>query len=119
MASGLWDLLAWKEQQTALHEEIRRLPEEYGVPVVLCDLQGRTHEAARSVQWPNGTVNGRPSRAPHVFRACLQDGKLATSTAVCLAALSLDLKVPEALVRSTVEAAMRLRRTRRRRSRTT
>jgi hypothetical protein len=119
MASDPWDALAWKALQMALHEEIRRLPEEYGVSVVPCDMQGRTHEAARSLQWPIGTANGRLARAPHLFLANLHNGKLAIPAAVCLAALSLDLPVPEALVRSTVEAAMRLRRTRRGRSRTT
>ena len=40
-----------------LHEEIDRLPERYRVPVVLCDLQGVTHErAARHLAWPVGTV---------------------------------------------------------------
>ena len=43
-----------------LHEEIDRLPEQYRVPVVLCDLQGLTHEkAARHLGWPVGTLKTR------------------------------------------------------------
>src|SRR5262249_43633469 len=32
-ALSLWDALAWNELQAALHEDIRRLPQEYGVPI--------------------------------------------------------------------------------------
>src|SRR5262249_10851326 len=34
------------EVESALHEEIERLPEAFRAPVVLCDLGGRTHEQA-------------------------------------------------------------------------
>src|SRR5262249_26048755 len=30
----------------AIHDEIARLPERYRIPLVLCDLEGRTHEQA-------------------------------------------------------------------------
>ena len=41
----------------ALHEEIARLPERYRMAVVLCDLQGLTHEeAARRLGRPVGTL---------------------------------------------------------------
>ena len=47
-----------------LHEEIRRLPDRLRVPVVLCDLQGQTHEqAALTLGWPVGTVKSRQARA--------------------------------------------------------
>ena len=47
----------------AMHEEIERLPERYRVPVVLCDLEGRTHEqAARHLGCPVGTVKSRLAR---------------------------------------------------------
>jgi RNA polymerase sigma factor (sigma-70 family) len=46
-----------------MHEEIERLPERYRVPVVLCDLEGRTHEqAARHLGCPVGTVKSRLAR---------------------------------------------------------
>src|SRR5262249_59107730 len=34
------------ELERLLHEEIDRLPERYRSPIVLCDLEGRTHEQA-------------------------------------------------------------------------
>ena len=52
-----------------LHEEIDRLPERYRAPVVLCDLEGRTHEqAARHLGWPVGTVKSRLSRGRERLR---------------------------------------------------
>ena len=47
-----------------LHEEINRLPERYRLPVVLCYLEGLTHEqAAQRLGWPLGTVESRLARA--------------------------------------------------------
>ncbi len=47
-----------------LHEEIDRLPERYRLPVVLCYLEGLTHDqAAQQLGWPLGTVESRLARA--------------------------------------------------------
>ncbi len=52
-----------EELRRALHEEIARLPERFRTPLVLCDLEGRTHEqAARHLGWPVGTVKSRIAR---------------------------------------------------------
>ena len=57
------------ELERVLHEEIDRLPERYRAPVVLCDLEGCTHEqAARHLGWPVGTVKSRLSRGRERLR---------------------------------------------------
>ncbi len=53
-----------------VQEEIAQLPERYQLPVVLCELEGRTYaEAAQLLGCPIGSVSGRLSRA----RALLRD----------------------------------------------
>ena len=48
-----------RDHDAVVHEELNRLPEKYRAPVVLCDLEGRTHhEAARFLGCRSG-----PSRA--------------------------------------------------------
>ncbi len=52
-----------------LHAEIERLPERYRSPVVLCDLEGCTHQqAARHLGWPVGTVKSRQARGREKLR---------------------------------------------------
>jgi RNA polymerase sigma factor (sigma-70 family) len=47
-----------------LDVELARLPDNYRAAVVLCDLQGKTHqEAARQLGWPVGTLSTRLLRA--------------------------------------------------------
>ena len=93
-----------------LHEEIDRLPERFRVSVILCDLEGRTHEqAARHLGWPVGTVKSRLTRARERLRDRLVRRGLAPTAGV-LAALrpaGLEDLLPDALVSSTTSAALR------------
>ncbi len=52
-----------------VHQEVGRLPEKYRSPVVLCYLEGLTHEeAATRLGCPVGTVRSRLSRARSTLR---------------------------------------------------
>ena len=60
---------AWSEPSGAddvaqiVHQELDRLPERYRIPLVLCELEGRSHEeAARQLGCPVGTVKSRLAR---------------------------------------------------------
>jgi RNA polymerase sigma-70 factor (ECF subfamily) len=58
-----------RDLSRVLYEEIAELPEKYRDPVLLCDLEGRTHkEAARQLGWPAGTMSRRLERARAILR---------------------------------------------------
>ncbi len=93
-----------------LHEEIDRLPERFRVSVVLCDLEGRTHEqAARHLGWPVGTVKSRLTRARDRLRDRLTRRGVSPSAGVITLARPgvMENLLPGALVQATASAAVR------------
>ena len=75
--------------EAVVHEEIDRLPEHYRAPLVLCDLEGCTHEqAARHLGWPVGTVKSRQARGRQRLRTRLIRRGLSPSSGLVLGTAS-------------------------------
>jgi len=92
-----------------IHDEVNRLPESYRAAVVLCYLEGQTHEeAARQLGWPVGTVKGRLARAKEILRARLTRRGLAIPSSTLLVTLAKDgqAAVTPTLIESTTTAAI-------------
>ena len=82
-----------REETAALHEEVDRLPQSLRAPIVLCYLEGLTHdEAARRLRWPIGTVRSRMARARDLLRSRL------TRRGLAYAAIAAALESPRAVM---------------------
>ena len=94
----------------ALYEEIDRLPDRYRIPIVLCDLEGRTYEAAaRHVGCPVGTLKSRLARGRQRLRERLARRGLISAGALGTVLFSdaAQATVPTALAELTAQAAIR------------
>jgi len=91
-----------------LHEEVARLSEKYRLPVLLCDLEGKTHaQAANELKWGEATVRRRLTGARDLLRSRLSRRGVALTAAGLAAGLgrSVSAGVPAAWVDATVRAA--------------
>jgi RNA polymerase sigma factor (sigma-70 family) len=85
------------EVQRVLDGELARLPEKLRLPLVLCDLEGRSHAAAAAeLRCPLGTLNSRLARARERIRGRLL--RKAIPSAGLVAALRPPAVSPDALM---------------------
>ncbi len=101
----------WREVQVVLDEEIRKLPERYRIPLVLCYFEGKTRdEAAQEVGWSVGTLRGRLDCGRDLLRSRLARRGLTLSAALFAGALAKDAAsaaVSPALTQTIVNAGLR------------
>jgi RNA polymerase sigma factor (sigma-70 family) len=97
------------ELTRVVHEELARLPERLRAPLVLCYLEGMTHElAARQLRCPVGTVRSRLARARALLQQRMARRGLATSGAALAGALESTARaaaLPPQVARSLIQAA--------------
>ena len=97
-----------------IHDELGRLPERLRAPIVLCYLEGLTHDvAARQLDCPVGTVRSRLARARGLLHRRITRRGLTLSTAAigamlesngrAAAAANLSAPMAEAITRAMVE----------------
>jgi RNA polymerase sigma factor (sigma-70 family) len=104
--------LSARDLLTVLDEEVRRLPEAYRLPVLLCCVEGRSQEeAARQLGWTPGSVRGRLERGRRRLHARLLRRGLTLSAGLLALEVSRGVttaRVPARLVEPVVRAARSL-----------
>ena len=103
------DELSWREMQQMLDEEVRRLPERYRLPLVLCYLEGRTRdEAAAQLGWSTQQVKGRLERGRERLRQRLVRRGVGLSAALVASLLTEHTcaAVPPLLALSLIPSAI-------------
>ena len=98
-----------EELQAILDRELSRLPEKYRVPVILCDLEGKTRkQAAQLVGCPEGSLHSRLARARAMLAKRLARHGVAISAgslAVGLAQGAASAHVPPPVLSCTIKSA--------------
>lgn len=103
---------ARRELGAVIDQELARLPAKYRAPVVLCYIEGLTHEeAARQLGWPVGTVKGRLARAREILKGRLTRRGMAPADGAAAIALirGTVAAVPASLMVFTIRSTMAVR----------
>ncbi|HTU91788.1 MAG TPA: sigma-70 family RNA polymerase sigma factor [Gemmataceae bacterium] len=102
---------AWRQVQETLDEALWRLPEKYRAVLILCYLEGMSHEeAARQLGCPLATLRSRLTRGREKLRAMLVRHGLdlsASGLAALVAANAVEGALPATLRLTTLRAAAR------------
>jgi RNA polymerase sigma factor (sigma-70 family) len=102
----------WRDLQPLLDQELNGLPENYRLPILLCDLEGKTiKEATQQLGWPQGTLAGRLARGRKLLAKRLANRGVVLSAGSLAAVLAPNVGsagVPTSLISSTVKAAARI-----------
>jgi RNA polymerase sigma factor (sigma-70 family) len=107
-ATEPWDEMTWQELRSVLDEELEQLPGKYRQALVLCGLEGKTHEqAAREIGCPKSSLSSRLTRAREMLRQRLERRGITVSSAALAAVLTekATASVPALLTLATVRAA--------------
>src|SRR5206468_11620628 len=79
-ADDLADERVWREVQPVLDEELCRLADKRRVPLVLCELEGKSRRAAaRQLGWPEATLSTRLMRGRQLLARRLTRRRIARS----------------------------------------
>jgi RNA polymerase sigma-70 factor (ECF subfamily) len=95
-----------RDLREVLDHELLQLPEKYRAPVVLCDMEGKSHqEAASELGWPAGSMSRRLGRARAILRQRLvyRGVSLGIGLIGCALALSGAWKFTHRAVPTTAE----------------
>ncbi|HKB39644.1 MAG TPA: sigma-70 family RNA polymerase sigma factor, partial [Gemmataceae bacterium] len=103
--------ISLREAQAVFDEELARLPERLSAPLVLCLVEGATHdEAARQLGWSLGTLRRRLAQGRALLRTRLERRGLGLSAALLAALLvpATGSATPAAALVETVVRVARL-----------
>ena len=100
---------AWQQLQPLLDRELTRLPDKYRMPLILCELEGRTRkEVARQLEIPEGTLSSRLATAKKTLARRLNRAGLSLSAgflAVLLSEKATSARLPASMMAAALKSA--------------
>ncbi|HZZ78071.1 MAG TPA: sigma-70 family RNA polymerase sigma factor [Gemmataceae bacterium] len=102
---------AWQEMRPVLDRELSKLPDNFRLVIVACDLEGKTRrEVAQQLNVAEGTVASRLARARRMLAKRMSRYALSMSAGALATMLTAEAAeaVPPALASATTKAALQL-----------